>query len=382
MKIWVVGRGVPTPENKMWGAFELEQAMLLARSGHTVTYIALTLSFFNRKDPRGMRIFNRNGVRIVAYSGLYFPGKLGIYWEAYEDRCWSRLFQAAADADGVPDIIHVHYPSMISSPHVVESYRRKGARIFATEHWSRVLRHTIKKHEQMRLQYYAARAACLACVGEPLKEAVQKSVNVTVPMKVIPNMVSQRFFEAASGNREDTFTFVAVGRLVPLKQFTVIAEQFIKTFGNDKRIRLKIIGSGSERKNLEHIRNESAQIELLGAMPLQEVARQIADADGLVSFSRYETFAAPVAEAWACGKPAIVSLQSGIASYMDETRGETVDADRPEELSAAMRRLYENRHSYDAKKISAFAQQHFSGDAILAQLNALYGEYEEGRDVG
>ena len=31
LKVWVVGRGIPSPENKMLGSFELEQAQALAR---------------------------------------------------------------------------------------------------------------------------------------------------------------------------------------------------------------------------------------------------------------------------------------------------------------------------------------------------------------
>ena len=64
MKIWVIGRGYPTPENKMWGSFELEQAKMLARNGHDVSFIALTLSFFSRKDHRGIRSFVEDFVNI------------------------------------------------------------------------------------------------------------------------------------------------------------------------------------------------------------------------------------------------------------------------------------------------------------------------------
>ena len=104
MKIWVVGRGYPTPANKMWGSFELEQARLLARNGHDVSYIALTLSFFNRKDPRGMRIFDEDGVKVYAYSHLYFPGKFGVYWEGFEDKCWRLLYSKVEAVSGLPDI--------------------------------------------------------------------------------------------------------------------------------------------------------------------------------------------------------------------------------------------------------------------------------------
>ena len=126
MKIWVIGRGYPTTSNKMWGSFEFEQAKLLARNGHDVSYISLTLSFFDRKDPRGYRNFIEDNVNVHAYSHFYFPGKFGIYWEKFEDKCWAKILGKAQEVSGLPDVIHVHYPSMISSIREIEKYRNKN----------------------------------------------------------------------------------------------------------------------------------------------------------------------------------------------------------------------------------------------------------------
>lgn len=373
MKIWIVGRGVPTPENKMWGSFELEQARLLARSGHAVTYIALTLSFFSRNDPRGTRDFTQDGVRILASSRLYFPGKLGIHLPGYESRCWGSLFRMAEDADGLPDVIHIHYPSMIGSVRVMEAYRRRGVRICATEHWSRVLTDRLKPHERNRLAWYAQHADCLAAVSELLINAVKKRVRVSVPTRVIPNPVSPLFFEAVAKRGQGPFTFIAVGRLTPLKQFDVIAEQFLKAFGRDAEVRLKIIGSGSERTRLEQISGGDGRVEILGALPQKEVVRQMAQADALVSFSRYETFAVPVAEAWACGIPAIVSDASGIVDYVTAETGIVVPATDAQQLCSAMHRLREERSAYDAGQIREYAEEHFSDRIVREQLLAMYG---------
>lgn len=78
MKIWIIGRGYPTTSSGMWGSFELEQARLLARKGYDVSYIALTLSFFDRKAPRGLRNFQNGGVKVYACSYFFCPGKAGM----------------------------------------------------------------------------------------------------------------------------------------------------------------------------------------------------------------------------------------------------------------------------------------------------------------
>ena len=194
MKIWVIGRGYPTPENKMWGSFELEQAKMLARNGHDVSFIALTLSFFSRKDHRGIRSFVEDFVNIHTYSHFYFPGKLGAYLESFEDKCWRRVLKVAEKESGIPDIIHIHYPSMISSINEIEKYRERGVKIVVTEHWSRVLINNLKKHELARLNYYSTHANCFLSVSRLLLDAARILTEITVPTEIVPNIVSPVFF--------------------------------------------------------------------------------------------------------------------------------------------------------------------------------------------
>ena len=376
MKIWVIGRGYPTPANKMWGSFELEQAKLLARGGHDVSYIALTLSFFDRKDPRGLRAFEEDGVAIYAYSHFYFPGKAGIYLEGFEDRCWRQLFQCAEKRSGKPELIHVHYPSMISSIHEIEKYRKQGVKLFATEHWSRVLVNNLKKHELARLRYYASHSNCFAFVSEALLKAARKRVEVTVPTEIVPNIVSPFFFRTAGKKKTDgSFTYISVGRLVELKQFDAVIQAFLSEFSGEEGVRFRIVGSGPERKKLEELAHGSGQITFTGELSLMEAAQEIADADVLVSFSRYETFAAPVSEAWASGKPAIVSNRSGVAAFVNDRNGRKVPANDRGALQKALREIRENYGSYDPDEIRAYAEEHFHDDAVLNQLNHIYSSY-------
>lgn len=371
MKIWVIGRGFPTPENRMWGVFEYEQAKLLARNGYEVCYIALTMSFLSRKDPRGLRRFDRDGVHVVACSRLYFPGKLNIHLERYEDECWRRIFDVAERDTGLPDAIHIHYPAMIGSTNEIEKYRQRGVKLYATEHWSRVLNGNLKAHELARLNYYAKHANCIACVGESLMDAVKRLTDAKVPLVIVPNIVSPVFFEAHRKAEDEGFTFLCVGRLVPLKQFDRVIRVFRTAFP-EGNVRLEIIGSGPERKALERTVGGDGRIALMGSLKLERVAQEQARAQALVSFSRYETFAAPVAEAWACGKPTIVSAASGIAPYVNADNGIVVPADSTEALGAAMRRLYDGYAGYSHEKIAGFARREFSDEAIFKKLEAMY----------
>jgi len=380
MKIWIIGRGYPTTANKMWGSFELEQAKLLARNGHEVSYIALTLSFFDRQDKRGLNIFTEEQVSVFAYSHFYFPGKAGIYLEHFEDRCWRKLFDQAEKKSGKPDIIHVHYPSMISSINEIEKYRKQGVCIIATEHLSRVLINTLKPFERRRLQYYAANANCFVSVSRSLLDAAKEIVPFSVPTKIVPNIISPVFFSKKPASDPKRFRFVTVGRLVPLKQFDKVIKAFQDAFPNSDDVELRIIGSGSERKHLEELAVGSKHIQFLGEISLEKVAKTISESDVLVSFSKYETFAAPVAEAWACGKPAIVSEQSGIAPYVNEKNGIVVSMDSPEQLREAMQKIRKTYSNYKADDIRSYAAQLFNDTAVMSKLYKIYTVYGDGKN--
>lgn len=375
MKIWVIGRGYPTTSNKMWGSFELEQAKLLARNGHDVSYISLTLSFFDRKDPRGFRNFVEDNVSIYVYSHFYFPGKLGIYWEKFEDKCWSMLFEKAQETSGIPDVIHVHYPSMISSIHEIENYRNKNVKVFVTEHWSRVLINNLKKHEFDRLKYYGTHANCFACVSQLLMDAASELTDISVPKAIIPNLISPVFEPKKERKSAQEFVFVVVGRLVPIKQFDVVIKQFMSAFLGKDNVRLKIIGAGEAKVSLEKLAENCPQISFTGALKLEAVAKEISEADALISYSKYETFCVPVTEAWASGKPVIVSDKSGISPFVQEKYGMVVPFDKPEQLKSAMLDMYLNYNRYDADEISEYTKDNFSADAVYRMLIGMYEKY-------
>lgn len=375
MKIWVIGRGYPTTSNKMWGSFEFEQAKLLARNGHDVSYISLTLSFFDRKDPRGYRNFIEDNVNVHAYSHFYFPGKFGIYWEKFEDKCWAKILGKAQEVSGLPDVIHVHYPSMISSIREIEKYRNKNVKIFVTEHWSRVLINNLKKHEFDRLKYYGTHANCFASVSQLLMDAASDLTDISVPKVIIPNLISPVFEPQKERKSKQDFVFIVVGRLVPIKQFDIVIKQFISAFSGKDNVRLKVIGAGEAKASLEKLAGDCPQISFTGALKLKAVAREISEADALVSYSKYETFCVPVTEAWACGKPILISDKSGIAYCVNENLGKVVPFDEPEKLKAAMMDMYHNYDRYDADAISKYAKDNFSAQAVYRILMDMYEKY-------
>lgn len=370
MKIWVVGRGYPTKQNRMWGLFEFEQAKILASHGHEVCYLALTLSFFRRGDVRGLSEFVEEGVHVLHASRLFFPGKIGIYIPQYEDNCWKVLARKAEELIGFPDVIHVHYPAMIGNINVIESYHRRGSKLIATEHWSRVLAGQLKKPDMERLSYYARNADYFSAVSDALLEAVSRVVRIEAPSGVLPNSIASSFVPKSIPH--SGFQYLVVGRLEPIKQIDSIISAFQEAFSGEEDIRLRIVGSGTEAGKLKKLVRKGHSVSFAGSLSVSEVAEEMACCDALISYSKYETFGVPIIEAWASGKPAIVSDSSGVASYMTDDLGLVVDHENIEELVLAMRQLKNNADSYSAESIAELCVESFGSERLYQRLMSCY----------
>lgn len=371
MKIWVIGRGYPIPDNKMWGSFELDQAKLLVRNGHDVCYIALMLGPLAHNYPRGYRHFEEDGVNIFTLSHIYFPAGFGFYCEKIEDRLWEKLLKEVESTSGLPDIIHIHYPTLLSSIHIIEKYRVRDVKIFVTEHWSNVQLQKLRKHHLSRLKYYTSHANCFITVGQNLQDSIRQMTNVSVPMEIVPNMVSP-VFQPAEKVDMDHFTFVMTGRMFPFKRFDVVARAFMQAFSGQNQFRLKLIGDGSEKKKLMQLCNNSSQVEFTGSIKGEMVAEHVSQSDVLLCVSSFETFAVPVIEAWACGIPVITLDAIPASRYCNETNGILLHENDLSQLGEVMISIYEQYNRYHKGEIAEFAKNNFGDDAIYKQLIKIY----------
>lgn len=378
MKIWVIGRNYPTKKNRMNGSFELEQAKLLAKYGNKVSYVTCVFHPFKKIKKWGYCTFKEQEINVYAESTPYFLERMYVHLPGFQGRIWKRLLACVEEEEGIPDIIHIHYPAMITIPEVVLAYQKKGTKIVTTEHWSKVLNNTLDSFQKEQLIKYVNGADVTLCVGQTLKEAIRKIVKTDKEITVVPNIVSDRFFLSVKERKESkNYKFVTVGRLSPVKQIDRIVQAFSKAFADNSGVELIIIGDGGERKKIEKIiegGKVSEQVKITGTLSRDKVAELLQEADTLVCFSKYETFGVPVIEAWACGKPVIVSDTLGFLEYWNADLGYIVSHRDVEELAEAMREMYDNRKKYDAKKISNFAIDNFGELAVYQKLMDVYLE--------
>lgn len=373
MKIWVIGRSYPEPSNNMTGSFELEQAKMLRKSGKDVCYLCSSLHPNKVIKDWGYQSWEEDGVKICAYSKLFFPHIYPFYFLKCRNRIWSKFLQQVSEENGWPDIIHVHYPAMLLLADALELFHQKGVKIVVTEHWTKVLSKSLNSIEfKAYCRYFQYIDACI-CVGSPLANVIKETIgNNTTPIYVVANVVDSEFRPTMM--KHDGFEFIAVGRLVEVKQFDQIVHAFTECF-RGKPVTLTIVGGGEEYCMLEKLikcLSMEKQIILTGSLPRQQVANRIANADCLVCYSRFETFGVPIIEAWACGIPTVTTTAAAVIDHFDSRLGVEVPFNNIDNLKEKMKYMYENISLFDKEFIANFAQKNFSEYAICQKLEKIY----------
>lgn len=346
---------------------------MLARQGHDVTYIACVFHPFKKVKKWGFCSWNEEKVRIYTFSQFYFPARFHIYMNHFQEKVWGKLLSLCEKERGLPDIIHVHYPTMITQPKTILAYKERGIKIIATEHWTAVQTGQINGHERNQLKAYVSEADQFICVGKPLADSVLELTNTKHKVHIVPNVVPDYF--TIKKKDWNGFRFVAVGRLVPVKQFDHLINSFWQVYSGNKDVTLTIVGGGSEYKHLKKLVDRleaNEQIKMTGTLPRGETADIISLSDVLVCYSRLETFGVPVIEAWYCGLPVIASSAIGFAEYFNESLGLLIPYDDDKKLETSLSDVRNEYKKYSKDFIHSYADANFSEATVYKKLMKIY----------
>ena len=165
---------------------------------------------------------------------------------------------------------------------------------------------------------------------------------------------------------------VYVGRLSKEKG----VETLIEALRSLRSLRLKIVGDGVDRQELERLA-VGLNIEFVGQRPAAETRRIVAESEALVSPSAcWETFGLAAAEAMTAGVPSVVSNVGALPDVVQDGRfGEMFEAGNIEACAAAIKRLL-SRQDYDEMCAAAKheAETKYSEEANYMRLMGIYGE--------
>lgn len=156
-------------------------------------------------------------------------------------------------------------------------------------------------------------------------------------VRVIQPGIDPRF--GPGGERSEVPLVVAVGRLVPVKNFARLIRVMHEVRSTVPDAELVIVGDGYERDDLEALISElDAQqwVRLAGRVSDDELIGLYRRAWTVASTSIREGWGMTLTEAAACGTPAVATRIAGHADAIDEGRSGLL-GDTDEELAALLR---------------------------------------------
>ena len=365
MHILVLPSWYPSEDDPIRGAFFAEQAQALARYGHKVSVIPL------HADARGKtRVERRGGGNFTEFIVHY--GKLRFHLTFVRSLgALRRIFREYFKNDR-PDIIHVHSFQVIRYARALKALY--GIPYVVTEHVSWFERGMISENRLRSISADYAGAAAVIAVGAGLKEQIQPLTPSEV--MVVPNLVSQRFFEgelhAPAG---ETFDFISVGNLDKNKGMDVVITAFSYAAAVCPRIRLTICGKGTEYEALRRQAEElgiSDKVTFTGQISREEVAGRMRASQAFVLASRVETFGVVFVEAMACGLPIAMTETGAWRELITPRTGLVAPVDDAHALSGAMVRLAEHSEDYDSREIREYCREKFSEESVCRRLTEIY----------
>ena len=197
------------------------------------------------------------------------------------------------------------------------------------------------------------------------------------------NGISDEFLNQTNIPNKDAthINLLFVGRLVPYKCADIVIESIGKLDpAIQSKIRLTIVGDGSEKNNLEsRVKdlNLGEIVSFTGWVNQQETLDYYRKADIFCFPSIREFGGAVVMEAMACGLPCIVANNGGIGEYVTEETGFKIEPNSREyltqELTSKIKLLVEDerlRESMSAKAIEKARE--FAWDKKAEKIVEIY----------
>lgn len=191
---------------------------------------------------------------------------------------------------------------------------------------------------------------------------------------------------AAAGSRVnrgdgDSLTLLFVGRLIAWKGVALAIRALAQS--EVPRLRLRVIGEGSERPRLEALTEElgvASRVAFTGGLPREEVLKAYDQADGFLYPSLHDSGGQVVLEAMAAGLP-VLSLRSGGPDvFVDDSCGWKITLQSPDQvvrdLAECLREFAGSKELRHARGISARirAMQHFNAEDQALRLRKIYAE--------
>ena len=281
-----------------------------------------------------------------------------------------------------PDVIHAHMvhanllarmlaASGTTAPVICTAHSaREGGRLRMlayrlTDRWASLTTHVSAQGRMAMVEAGAVSAARIRVVANGIDTQMYR-----------PDAVLKQRGRTALGLQDDVRLLINVGRLVPEKAQIMLIDAFAQlNTGIDTR--LLIVGEGPERDALERrIRHHRLEERVILAGARRDIATLLNAADLFVLSSDVEGMPLALAEALACGLPAVATDAAGVAELLNGC-GEIVPRGNVSALANAMRQALTDPQTDTAAQAARRQHilSHFSLEAVAHQWVACYAQF-------
>ena len=358
--------------NPIHSLFFFDQAKALLSNGCKVGVICpMPITFLNIwKSKRFVftdEFYDDDGILTYVTPYISYPK---FHHKSAKDRLEKGrgLFKKYIKENGIPDIIHVH--TFLAGEIALWIKETYNIPYVVTEHSTGFARGNYNKRQLKVAKNVFSNSECNIAVSEPFCNLLEKKTQEN--FKYVPNVVNTNFFTTITNKSDiNSFTFLNVGHLDKKKNQIGLIKAFKKSFFGQEKYQLKIVGDGSERKNLAaYIKDErlDQQVHLVGKKNREEVKFEMQQADCFVLSSYHETFGVVLIEAMSCGLPVLSTKSGGPESIITSSRlGKLCELENLEqELS------YIAKANYDSGEIRSYVIDNFSEKIISQKLIEVY----------
>jgi glycosyltransferase involved in cell wall biosynthesis len=159
------------------------------------------------------------------------------------------------------------------------------------------------------------------------------------PVHAVPKGVDAEWFRPAGANMRRELgldrkrVVLGVGRLVPIKNMTLLLNAFALVAQSDSAAHLLLVGEGPEQSQLASLADRhgiAKRVTFVGYVPQDQLGPYYRSADLFVLSSDFDNSPNVVLEAMACGVPAVSTNVGGAAEYIVPGQGGDLVAARDE----------------------------------------------------
>lgn len=383
MLIFVIPSSYPNHINPQANIFVHEQCVALKKAGCKI--VVLDATSFRWKywfDKTCFKNYLHEKDDVIIYS-RHIPSLLKNKLFRLAAKQFKivikKLFKMAVKDFSIPDLIYAHftYPAGYVACELSEKY---NIPLMVMEHGGVFMQPKVPQFLKNILKKTINKSKLFACVSEAQRKCLYECSETDKVITIINNMIDDRFKYYPLNNNEK-FVFFSAGNLYKVKRMDLLINAFMGVFSKEEKVVLKIAGEGAERQLLENIikkNNRGHQIYLLGRLNREEMLREYIDCNVFALVSEHESFGIAYREAMAVGRPVVSSDNGGISTGWRDEYGEIALSDDVQSIGRALRKVYDNYHAYDLKKISDDCIANYSSKSVSENIISAMKKIVEG----